>query len=627
MTPSFRLAKVPAELRPALRILSRRYPALAGGAKAPELSFRKLSDADSPVTALPSAKGWTVYYRTVTQALRLVGQLLSGTVPAAETCPFETVGVMIDCSRNAVRTVPYLKSVFERLAVLGYNLVMLYCEETYRLDGEPCFGLHRGGYTAKDIRELDDHAAALGIELVPCLETLGHLEQIFRWKTYDDIHDIGGNILIGEERSYELIEKMISLWADNLRSKKVHLGMDEAWGVGTGAYAKKHGKHDTFEIMCDHLERICKFCRTKGLTPYMWGDMWFRIGRENYNPAGDQDANGVPEAIRKRIPKELVLCYWDYYNDDEAKYAKNLENYSKLHGAVQMSSGIWTWNMFWHSMRHTRDNAIPCIEAARKHGVKEILFTQWGDDGAFCDYDSAFSGVALCAERCYGSEGDFATLEARYAALFGGASYAAVASLGAWGDTMTALMWEDPLMFLRLSDASRDGFWNSHKAVSLEELRDGYRACLKTLAKAPCPKDGNGGSIPYARALAEVSLRKLELFAALTAKRAATPAARRAAVKKALPILRALAKAQAAFNAEFRAMWFTQNRPQGYETTQIRLAGCLARDEEALRRYREFIDGKAADLPELADLDAIRTAKIHLGAGGWARTAHGTVIA
>ena len=32
-----------------------------------------------------------------------------------------------------------------------------------------------------DVRALDDHDAALGIELVPCLETLGHLEQICRW--------------------------------------------------------------------------------------------------------------------------------------------------------------------------------------------------------------------------------------------------------------------------------------------------------------------------------------------------------------------------------------------------------------------------------------------------------------
>ncbi len=65
----------------------------------------------------------------------------------------------------------------------------------------------RGRLTAADVRAIDDHAAALGIELVPCIETLGHLEQLFRWKAYEPLRDIDGILLAWEDKTYALVEK------------------------------------------------------------------------------------------------------------------------------------------------------------------------------------------------------------------------------------------------------------------------------------------------------------------------------------------------------------------------------------------------------------------------------------
>ena len=196
---NFAPKSVPAELKPAIKILARRYAALAGGPGSIPLAFAKLADPAAPASVAEAAGGLTIRYARMCDALRLLGRLVAGERPAApERSPFDRLGVMIDLSRNAVMTVDYAKAYLERLAILGYNYAMLYAEDVYELPDEPYFGMLRGRLTAADVRAIDDHAAALGIELVPCIETLGHLEQLFRWKAYEPLRDIDGILLAWE---------------------------------------------------------------------------------------------------------------------------------------------------------------------------------------------------------------------------------------------------------------------------------------------------------------------------------------------------------------------------------------------------------------------------------------------
>ena len=117
----------------------------------------------------------------------------------------KTLGVMIDCSRNGVYTVETLKTMFSLLAKMGYNYVQLYTEDTYEIEGEPCFGYLRGRYSKADLKELDAAAQACGLELIPCIQTLAHLGGITRWPQYHDCTDTGDILLAGEEKTYALI--------------------------------------------------------------------------------------------------------------------------------------------------------------------------------------------------------------------------------------------------------------------------------------------------------------------------------------------------------------------------------------------------------------------------------------
>ena len=121
---------------------------------------------------------------------------------------FRRLGTMIDCSRNAVMKPDAVKKWIDVTADLGYNALMLYTEDTYEVGEEPYFGYARGRYSKAELKDIDAYAAAKGMELIPCIQTLAHLNAIARWPEYAPHMDIADILLARDERTYTLIERM-----------------------------------------------------------------------------------------------------------------------------------------------------------------------------------------------------------------------------------------------------------------------------------------------------------------------------------------------------------------------------------------------------------------------------------
>ena len=97
---------------------------------------------------------------------------------------FKRKGIMIDCSRNAVRTPETVMRFADMMKKLGYNTLMLYTEDTYEIESEPYFGYLRGRYTKEELKRIDDYCDSLGIELIPCIQTLAHLNATMSWAAF-----------------------------------------------------------------------------------------------------------------------------------------------------------------------------------------------------------------------------------------------------------------------------------------------------------------------------------------------------------------------------------------------------------------------------------------------------------
>ena len=63
--------------------------------------------------------------------------------------------------------------MLRRMALMGLDMLMLYAEDSYVVPERPYFGYMRGRYSADETREIDRYAQMLGIELIPCMQTLG----------------------------------------------------------------------------------------------------------------------------------------------------------------------------------------------------------------------------------------------------------------------------------------------------------------------------------------------------------------------------------------------------------------------------------------------------------------------
>ncbi|MEN6644693.1 MAG: beta-N-acetylhexosaminidase, partial [Armatimonadia bacterium] len=207
-------------LATALKTLGEEYP-VREGPGTPQLV---LMQGEPGRTLQVGRKGetYTVTYGSHPDALRGVGTVLAD-LPAeadqalVESCPFTTLGIMLACSRNAVMTVEHVKGWLRRLALMGYNMVMLYTEDTYKLPGEPFFGFLRGAYSPQELKELDDYANRLGMEMIGCIQTLAHMEQILKWHVYRQVKDTITVMLAEEPATYELVAKMIETYATCFR--------------------------------------------------------------------------------------------------------------------------------------------------------------------------------------------------------------------------------------------------------------------------------------------------------------------------------------------------------------------------------------------------------------------------
>lgn len=508
---------------------------------------------------------------------------------------FNYFGVMIDCSRCAVPNVPALKSFLDIIAKMGYNCAMLYTEDTYEIPTEPFFGYKRGRYTVAELAELDEYAGGLGIELIPCIQTLAHLNAIFRWDCYKrNIFDIADIMMIGEERTYELIEKMFKTLRSCFKTNKLHIGMDEAHYVGLGRYLDKNGFGDRYKLLLSHLSRVCDIAKKYGYETLMWDDMFFRLVQKgDYRTENDVS---FPSEVTENIPENCKMVYWDYYAEKTEVYRAMMENSQKLSDDIWFAGGAWTWGGFTpHNKLSIRRNKLALPVCAEK-GVKNVILTLWGDNGGECPPLAVLPALMNAAATAQGMSEE--EMKEKFLEITG-VSYDDALALDTanyiYGDGFGVgsanysknRLYNDP--FLGIADKNTehpvDTAIFAQKAAKLRtaEKEAGTLSCLfatqATLCEALAVKFDLGEKTRAAyerddkealRALAEneytVFCEKLE-----------------------------------AFYEAFRKQWYALNKPQGFEVHDARLGGLMLRTKNCRRLLLDYCNGITNTVPELEE--------------------------
>lgn len=306
---------------------------------------------------------------------------------------FNNIGIMLDISRGAVFKIEYLKEILLKFSMLGVNEVWFYLEDTFKL-GRNNFSYQRQGYTLDELNEIDEYAQVLNIELVMCIQTLGHMTNFLRWEENRKFLDQSDVLLAGDDDTYDLISDILKFCKKAFKSTKIHIGCDETFGLGLGNYFLKNNFTSQLDIFIKHLNKVYEMAKKEGFTKIMaWSDMIFQLSNKN---SGYYDTS---TKLSVNIPKDLVLVYWDYYNKDYNKIKKMVEIHKDISKNFIFASGFWTWQHPITNYYKNRDIVNVQIDVLNELKVDEIIYTCWNDNGAYVDFDSVYFSLFKALEK------------------------------------------------------------------------------------------------------------------------------------------------------------------------------------------------------------------------------------
>lgn len=502
------------------------------------------------------------------------------------------LGVMLDCSRNAVMKVETVKAYADMIAKMGYNTMMLYTEDTYEVNNQPYFGHMRGRYSKQELKELDEYCYNKGITLIPCIQTLAHLNCMFKWDSiYDGIRDVSDILLAGEADTYQLLEDIFATLAECFRTRRIHIGMDEAYLVGMGKYLQKYGFQDRFDVINAHLHQVCRIADRYGFRTMLWSDMFCKLALDSddyYQGAADMSAI----MQRANLPESVELVYWDYYSDDYDRYVNMIRTNQQFGKPVIFAGGAWTWkgmapdNGF--SMAATRS----ALRACRDCGVEQVFMTVWGDDGDECS-KYAVAPALLYASQALSGEPDPKRLKERFYEIMG-------VTYDDWMLLDKMLM---PDSGRHINDPSKYLIYNDvfsglldHRCA-LED--DDYYAALGEQLKSISETGEYGYIFKKYTALCELLAVKASL--GLRTRQAYQASDRKTLDQLAHERYPLAIEKMEAFHRAFREEWFRENKPHGFDVHDVRLGGSIQRLKSCRERLLEYLSGRIPVIEELEE--------------------------
>lgn len=531
------------------------------------------------------------FYRAVSYLLQNEGDF-----SVHEKAHFKELSYMLDCSRNGIMQVEALKKFIVRLALFGYTSLYLYTEDTYEVSSEPYFGHMRGKYTKEEINAVQEQCLIFGLTLVPCIQTLSHLNAVLKWPKYSDIKEYGDTLKVDLDNTYEFIEKSIASCREMYKSDRIHIGMDEACLM---AVARKEScnNSDKAKMYLSHLARVHKICEKYHFQPIMWSDMLFYLDNKPYFEKGAF----VSDEIMQQIPSDVRLCYWNYYSEDYQNYDVQIKNHQKSGHELMFAGGAWKWVGFVPYNKWSFRTSTPALKACIDNGVQNVMCTAWGDSGDECSNYSVFPVMALYAEMCYQGTEDKNLLADRFRAVVGG-------DLDAFVDLdLVNEVYENMGDFkdIKVNNSSKYLFYsdllNSFFDYNVEEnVFFGYYE--RIISKLKSARDRMGEYSYLADTLIALSgCLQIKYDLSIKIKKSYDSKNMAEIIKIAEETIPELIARIRKFYTAFRKQWYREKKSSGFDIQQYRIGALIFRLENVAETLQKFADGKISKIEELEE--------------------------
>lgn len=225
--------------------------------------------------------------------------------------PFAVRAIQLDLARHWERP-GFIREFAGRAAERGFNTLVLYLEGRVRTPAFP-WPDPAESYSLDEMAAIVEHARGLGLDVVPATSTLAHAEQFLKFPQLRRLSEQRtgegrfGPVTACTEfcpslpETLEFLERYLSELAAAFPGPNLHLGLDEAFGLGFCPLCRERRQAEGLgSIVVGHLKACAELARRLGKRPWIWDDL-FEL---------------FPDLL-PQVPREVVLCHWGYSENVE----------------------------------------------------------------------------------------------------------------------------------------------------------------------------------------------------------------------------------------------------------------------------------------------------------------------
>ncbi|XP_060806876.1 hexosaminidase D-like [Amyelois transitella] len=244
----------------------------------------------------------------------------SSTILSTHKSNLSYVVVHLDFKRTPLK-LDYLKRLLYELKNHGATALLLEYEDMFPYEGELISLRSKHYYTKKELKQFLEHSNALGLEIIPLIQTFGHLEFVLKHNKFRHLRENFAyidSLCPSKKESRRLIKNLLFQVIEFHKSitplKHFHVGCDEVYNMNSCKNCVERNL-TKLEIYLDHIQTVTNMVKdfSPGTTVLIWDDMLRTVSLTNWN-------------INTNIPVELV--YWNYEKSFQVSHV-NLMKYHK----------------------------------------------------------------------------------------------------------------------------------------------------------------------------------------------------------------------------------------------------------------------------------------------------------
>ena len=283
--------------------------------------------------------------------------------------------------------IPKLDHALELIDIFaeqGFNTIILEFEDKFPFEATRGFH-HPAAWSKDDFRRLAQHCKKCNVEIVPLMQSIGHLDYLLKYPAFQHLRDGGAmgttyQWCLALEASYELWQKMtdeiLEVFPD---TKTFHIGADEC---RMREPCQRCGENK-LDFYIKRVARCVEYIQSQNMKAVIWDDVFRKYGIEQF----------------KRLPSGVVCCVW-LYREIDWQYVEKIAGMDiELWGASSLQANKNNYVMNPHEIK--MDNVDDWGRINQKYPrFTGHIATLWGRNQCLSPYNTNLTQAVLMTAYC-----------------------------------------------------------------------------------------------------------------------------------------------------------------------------------------------------------------------------------